>query len=324
MNTDTKKEKPVATSPVSRNKYDSAWKHIIRSLFKDFLEFLYPEIHETIDFSKKITFLDKELHDIQAGSPLGDRVADMLVRVHLKEGYSDGGTQLIRIIAHIEVQGNALTELTERMFIYFYRAYDKEKQKNIRIISLLVLTDEDPTYRPDRFGYKFCGFQILMEIPIVKLMDYKYNPVLIAKLENSHNPIALVVKSQLKSLELKGADSEKKFEALKELIRLCYKQKYSSEYTHFILKFFELTIRVPDIYKKSIRQVVLEAEEEFKMDYELSWVRDAANKAAKKAAKDAFLETAKNLLKMGLDIGKIADATGLKKAEIEKLGATAR
>jgi len=55
------------------------------------------------------------------------------------------------------------------------------------------------------------------------------------------------------------------------------------------------------------------------MDYELSWVRDAANKAAKEAAKDAFIKTAKNLLKMGLDIGKIAEATGLKKAEIEKL-----
>jgi len=186
---------------------------------------------------------------------------------------------------------------------------------------LAVLTDDDPTFRPTRFGYEFSGFEILMRIPMVKLMDYKYNPVLIAKLENSHNPIALVVKSQLKSLELKGADSDKKLEALKELIRLWYKQKYSSEYTHFIIKFFELTIRVPDIYKKSIRQVVIEAEEEFKMDYELSWVRDAAKKmakqsakeAAKKGKKEAFLKMAKKMLQSGMDIAKIAEFTGLKK-----------
>ncbi len=158
----------------------------------------------------------------------------------------------------------------------------------------------------------------------VKLLDYKYNPELIAKLENSHSPMALVVKSQLKSLELKGADSEKKFEALKELIRLCYKEKYSSDDTHLIIKFFTLLIRVPDIYKKSLRQVVRQAEEEFKMEYELPWIRDAAKKAEKKGEKNGIIKTAKKMLKNGMEISKIIEYTGLKKAEIEKLCATAQ
>ncbi len=315
MSTKLKLAKPVAKEPVKRSKYDSAWKKIIRELFEYFLAFFFPEIHKLIDFSKKITFLDKELLDITQDSRLGDRVADILARVHLKKEYGGGAAQLIRIIAHIEVQGKGLSEFMERMFIYFYRAFDREKRKQNQIISLAILTDDDPTFRPTEYGYEFGGFKLLMQIPLVKLMDYKYNPALIAKLETSDNPMGLIVKSQLKSLELKGADSEKKFAALKELIRLCYQKKYSKEYTRIVLRFFELTIRLPEAYTKSIKQVIIKTEEEFKMEYTPTWERAAE----KKGKKQGILEVVKNMLRDGLDIRKIADYTGLKKEEIEKL-----
>ncbi|MCP5108931.1 MAG: hypothetical protein GY950_36445, partial [bacterium] len=60
-----------------RSKYDSAWKKVIKKLFKDFLEFFYPEIYGAIDFSKEITFLDNELKEIIPESNVGDRVADV-------------------------------------------------------------------------------------------------------------------------------------------------------------------------------------------------------------------------------------------------------
>ena len=112
---------------VRKSKYDSAWKKVIKKLFKDFLEFFYPEIHGSIDFTKEIIFMDNELKEIIPDSNLGDRVADVLVKVHLQ----DGQTTYICIIIHIEVQGDPQKDFMERMFIYFYRIFDKEAEKKI-------------------------------------------------------------------------------------------------------------------------------------------------------------------------------------------------
>ena len=68
-----------------KSKYDSAWKNVIQKLFKDFLEFFYPEIYSVIDFTKEITFMDNELKEIIPDSNIGDRVADVLVKVHLRD-----------------------------------------------------------------------------------------------------------------------------------------------------------------------------------------------------------------------------------------------
>jgi hypothetical protein len=99
-----KKKKASKTS--KRRKYDSAWKNIIRKLFKDFLEFFFPDIYEAIDFTKGVQFLDKELNEIDPDSNLGDRVADVLVKVHLKTGR----TGYICIFIHLEVQNQAIED----------------------------------------------------------------------------------------------------------------------------------------------------------------------------------------------------------------------
>jgi len=69
-----------------KSKYDSAWKKVIKKLFKDFLEFFFPDIYQAIDFTKKIDFMDNELKEIDPDSTMGDRTADVLVKVHLKDG----------------------------------------------------------------------------------------------------------------------------------------------------------------------------------------------------------------------------------------------
>jgi predicted transposase/invertase (TIGR01784 family) len=51
------------------------------------------------------------------------------------------------------------------------------------------------------------------------------------------------------------------------------------------------------------------------MEYTPIWERDAEKRGEKRGIK----KTAKNLLKLGMDIDKISQATGLKKEEIENL-----
>ncbi|MGE5342167.1 MAG: hypothetical protein ACM3SY_11890, partial [Candidatus Omnitrophota bacterium] len=188
-----------------KNQYDSAWKEVLKKLFKDCLQFFFPNIHDAIDFTKEVVFLDKELKEISPDSNQSDRVADILAKVHLLK---DKGLVYIGLILHVEVQGRQESEFMDRMFTYYYRAYDKEKKEKIPVISLAILTDNNPNFRPDTFHFNFCGFDIRMTIPIVKILDYKSDKELKEKLETSDNPMVMVVKAQLKSLEVQGSDNQ--------------------------------------------------------------------------------------------------------------------
>jgi hypothetical protein len=306
-----------------KSKYDSAWKKVIKQLFKDFLLFFFPEIYHAIDLSKPIIFLDHELKEIYPDSGLGDRDADVLVKVHLK----DNRISYIAVYIHIEVQGQQRPDFMERIFIYLYRAFDIRKETHIPVISVAILTDDNKEYRPNEYFFSLFGFELKMRIPIIKILDYKYNQELIEKLETTDNPMAMIVKAQLKSLEEKGADVDRKFEVTKELIRQCYKNGYTDKETKIILNFFDWVIRLPEGFKERIKEVIKQVEEEFKMEYVPIWLRDEREEGIKIGEKRGVeigekrgkIETAKNMLKKGFEIAVIVELTGLKRKEIEKL-----
>ena len=195
------------------------------------------------------------------------------------------------------------------------------------MISIAILADDNIDYRPDEYNFRLFGFELKMKIPIIKILDYKYDEKLINKMETTKNPMAMIVKAQLKSHEVKGSDNDKKFEVTKELIRQCYKNGYSEKKTKIIMHFFDWVIRLPGPFKDKIKQVIKQAEEEFKMEYVPIWLRDereegikiGEKRGEKKGKIEGKIETAINMLKDGLSIDSIAKYTGLKRKEIEKL-----
>ena len=135
------------------SQYDSAWKKVIKELFKDFLSFFFPEIYHAIDFTKEIIFLDHELKELAPDSGLGDRIADVLVKVHLK----NDTIKYIAIYIHIEVQSQPRPNLMERIFIYLYRVFDIRKDSDIPVISVAILADDNESYRPDEYSFSLFG-----------------------------------------------------------------------------------------------------------------------------------------------------------------------
>ncbi len=318
-----KKKQPPGTM---NRKYDPAWKKVIRFLYKDFLEFFFPDIYETVDFSKEVQFLDKELKEIAPDSDLGDRVADVLVKLHLKNGESC----YLCLIAHIEVQGQPDYSLMKRMFVYYYRAVDLEWKETVPVISLALLTDDDPKYREDRYHFKFRDFELYMKVPMVKILDYKTRPHLREKLETSKNPMSMIVRAQLKSHEVKNAGSARKFEVTKELIRECYRYGYPRETTWIILNFFDWVIRLPEQLKNRIKAYIMETEEEFNMEYVPIWLRDWERKVEQSEIRGEIrgektgitkekLRTAGVMHNDGLSLETIAKYTGLPEEEIKDL-----
>lgn len=54
------------------------------------------------------------------------------------------------LLLHIELQSQMDSGFPKRMFIYHYRIYDRYDRE---VVSLAVLGDEQPNWRPTEYGY---------------------------------------------------------------------------------------------------------------------------------------------------------------------------
>ncbi|WP_102345843.1 hypothetical protein [Bacillus sp. Marseille-P3661] len=99
---------------MSTTDYDQLWKDVITEQFEEFLLFFSPDLYEQVDFSIPHNFLKQELHTILPESESNKRVADKLVRLHLKTGKEQW------VFVHVEVQGGYKALFPKRMFQYFY------------------------------------------------------------------------------------------------------------------------------------------------------------------------------------------------------------
>jgi len=283
----------------NQNQYDSAWKDIIENLFEEFLAFFFPQFYRDIDFSKGYQFLDKELGKITKDTEIGNRYADKLVKVFLKDGEEKW------LLIHIEVQGykEKEKEFETRIFVYNYRIYNKYGKE---VVTLVILTDEDKKYRPDKYHFKLHNFEVYVKYPLVKLIDYAGEE---EELKRSKNPFALVVLAHLKSLKVKK-DEERKYRAKKELILLLNEKGYSKEEKKELLIFIDWVLSLSREYEEKLEKEVGEEV----MPYITSWERKGLEKGLYQKA----IETAKNMIKRGFDIRTISEITGLSEEEINK------
>jgi hypothetical protein len=93
----------------------------------------------------------RQLHQIVHDADVGRRVADKLFKVWRNDGSEAW------LLIHVEVQGRREEAFAERMFIYSYRIYDLYRKP---VVSLAVLCDAEPGWRPDRFAYNICGCEM--------------------------------------------------------------------------------------------------------------------------------------------------------------------
>ncbi len=122
---------------------DSVWKEAIEIYFQEFMEFFFPEIAKDIDFEKGYEFLDKELEKVTKDAEIGKRLADILVKVYLRDGSEKW------LLIHIEVQGYYDRDFPKRMFIYNYRIFDRY---GVDVVSLAaILADDVKSFKADRY-----------------------------------------------------------------------------------------------------------------------------------------------------------------------------
>jgi hypothetical protein len=178
--------------------YDSPWKEALHRYLEWFLAFFFPHIHADIDWSRGYDALDKEFQQISRRAKVGKQFGDMLFKVWLK----DGGECWLFI--HIEVQGSYEKEFPRRMFDYntaVYKLYNREA------VSLAVLCDERPGWRPSTFAYGRWGSRTEITFPVVKLLDYGRD---LGALETNENPFAVVVLAHLQAQATRGDPAQRR------------------------------------------------------------------------------------------------------------------
>jgi hypothetical protein len=245
-----------------RAEFDSPWKEIIEAYFKDFLAFFFPEIHADVDWSKGYEFLDTELQQIVRDAELGKRFADKLVKVWR----CNGEERLVLI--HIEVQNSRETVLPERIFVYNYRLRDRY---NRPVVSLAILTDDHPSWRPQEFQAGLWGCDVHFRFPMVKLLDYRQQW---QSLEDSLNPFATVVMAHLKALETKDNQVQRKDWKF-NLTRRLYEKGYERQDILNLFRFVDWIIALPKDLETSFRQELEQYEQEKQMPYVTSIERMA-------------------------------------------------
>ncbi len=163
------------------------------------------------------------------------------------------------VLAHVEVQGDPDSGFSRRMCVYNFRITE---WRDVDVVSLGVLADASPGFRPTSYQRKRWGCELEFRFPVVKLLDWENRW---DELENSENVFSLVVMAQIKAKRCKDVHELRAWKL--HLIRLMYERGYSRP---MILEFFRIIdwmIRLPEGLERQFLADVYKIEEEKKMSY---------------------------------------------------------
>ncbi len=255
-NNDTNVSKPK--NPPTE--YDSPWKDILQTNFKEFMQFFFPAAHDEIDWTKKIDFLDKELEEVTKDAEIGRRFADKLVKLYLNNGEEQW------ILVHVEVQSQEESDFAARMYTYNYRIYDRYKKS---VASLAILGDDNSSWKPSQFGYSLFGCTLNFKFPIVKLLDYQQR---ISELETDGNPFATVVMAHLAAMNTLRDRNERKVQKL-ALVQRLYQQGLEEQDVVNLLAFVDWMLTLPSDLEAEFKREVQQLEAGRRMKYVTSFER---------------------------------------------------
>jgi hypothetical protein len=234
--------------------FDSPWKEALELYFPAFVALLFPHIHGEVDWSRSYEFLDKELQQVAREGETGRRLLDKLVKIWLA-----GGDEAW-VLIHVEVQAQPEAIFAQRMFVYNYRVFDRY---NRVVVSLGVLADDNPAWRPDCYSYGLWGCEVGIRFPVVKLLDFEARE---AELEASRNPFAVVVLAHLKALRTRE-DHQARCNWKTRLVKGLYDRGYQRRDVQQLFRVIDWLMDLPKELEQQFWHDVQQYEQEKHMPY---------------------------------------------------------
>jgi hypothetical protein len=179
---------------------------------------------------------------------------DKLVKVWRKNGRE------VWVLIHVEVQTQRERGFARRMYVYNYRIFDRY---NRRVVSLAVLADDQPNWRPHSYGDALWGWSLRMTFLPVKLLDYANRE---AELEADSNPFARVVLAHLKALQTRR-DPEGRRAWKFRLVCGLYERGFKAEDVRQLFRLIDWLMELPAALDKLFWDDVEHYQEERRMPF---------------------------------------------------------
>ena len=248
------------------------------------MQLFFMEVYEDIDWSKGFVSLEQELREIAYGEDSHQTVVDKLIRVYRKNGNE------CLVYIHVEIQSQQDKKLPRRMFIYKCKLLSKQK---IPLMSLAVLGDDNPRWRPNEYKESFWGCTTHFTFQTVKLLDFKDR---VDELKESKNPFAFFVIAHLRTLETKKSLKQRltyKEAITIELLNLGLSEKEASNLVRFIDALMTLPRDVEIEYIQHIRTYQEEHKMPFLAPFEIIAMEEGMEEGMEKGMEKGNLEEAR-------------------------------
>jgi predicted transposase/invertase (TIGR01784 family) len=278
--------------------HDQKFKELISTFFIEFLQLFLPELAVGIE-PDSLTFREQEYFvDLVDGEA---KIIDLLAEVKLA---GEDATVLI----HIEPQSTGRPVFPQRMFFYFSRLH----QKHLKRIYPIAVFSFDQPFEAAKTQYK-------VEFPSLKVLEFNFAAIQLNRLNwrdfiDRPNPVAAALMAKM-AIEAKDRPKVKA-ECLRLLVTLKLDPAKTELISQFVDTYLRLDAREEQTFQAEIDTMDVTQKEEI-MQVTTSWEEKGIVKG-----KDEERHTiALNLLRQGLTIESIAQATGMTIAQLQQLQA---
>ena len=319
---------------------DLLWKDLLARFFVPMLRSLLPELARDIDEKRDIVFLDKELRRLarftrrpEGGDPDENRFVDLLADVPLRSGENAW------ILLHAEVQGRGGNE-DFPLRMHRYRGLLEGRYRRPVIALALLIEPLSKAQSSGTYRWEGYGTRVSYEFPVFRIYEGDEEA-----LKASENPFDWAHLAGLRAWKSRGCEA-RKLDYLKEMLELLDERGWSHADKAQLLVFMEGVIHLTE--DESSREYE-EWEEELERAREAGrmYVSIMERKGIEKGRAEGIqlgeargiqlgraegeakgrvegeikgrTETARNLLRMGMEPAKVAEATSLTLEEVDAL-----
>ncbi len=248
-------------------------------LFHECMGRFDPAFARRIDRSRKVRFLDKELRALLGRSPRPRQHVDLLAEVPLT------GVGLQTMLTHVEVQRDKVARFAQRM-LFYHAALVRGFQRPV--MSLAILADPDPRWRPNELTSGIGGSGTRFEFPICKLADFTD-----AELESDPNPVNLVILAERltrrhrKDPVVRREGKLRLFGRMAELLR---SKRYSKEQRLVLTRVLDWSIPLPEAEEEIFLEQLRQQEGDSPMTYLTTFERHALRKGLEQGRQEGRQE----------------------------------
>ena len=314
---------------------DLLWKDLLARFFVPMLRSVLPDLAHDIDDKRDVVFLDKELRRLarftrrpEGGEPDGNRFVDLLADVPLRSGENAW------ILLHAEVQGRGGNEDFPLRMHRYRGLLEGRYRRPVIALALLI----EPLSKPQSSGvyhWEGYGTRVSYEFPVSRIYEGDEEA-----LKKSENPFDWAHLAGLRAWKSRGSEA-RKLDYLKEMLELLDERGWPHADKAQLLVFMEGVIHLTEDESSREYEEWESALEQAKEAGRM-YVSIMERKGIEKGRTEGIqlgeargiqrgrtegiqlgrTETARNLLRMGLDLTQIAEATGLPLEEIQALKKT--